>query len=288
MTTSNVMRGRHRAALRSQWLGYVAAALACVATTGIAALLTWYFDLVNIIALFLLTVVLVAVGFGRGPGVMASFLSVALFDFFFIPPRFSLTVADAQYLLTFAVMLAVALITAHLTADLKQQASIASQKERRARALYEMARELAGARTIDQAAEIVRRFLRDTVQAEAVVFAEDEQHRFVPVAVGERYPDDFRGVHIAPEHLDVRYLVDTAAATGKHAVFDSIAYFPMKASGRVRGVLLTSFGGDPDRLQEHTELVDAVATLGAIVIERLQYGAVAAARDLEVASEQHR
>jgi two-component system sensor histidine kinase KdpD len=285
MNTSDVARGRRRAALRSLWPGYVAALLACAATTGIAALLTWYFDLVNIIALFLLTMVLIAVGFGRGPGVMASFLSVALFDFFFIPPRFSLTVADAQYLLTFAVMLVVALITAHLTADLKQQASVASQKERRTRALYEMARELAGVRTIEQAGETVRRFLRDTVQAEAVVFAEDEHHRFVPVAPGERYPDDFRGVHITPEHLDIRHLVDTAAATGNLAVFDSIAYFPMKASGRVRGVLLASFGGDPDKLQEHTELVGAVATLGAIVIERLHYGAVAAARELELQAE---
>ena len=48
-----------------------------------------------------------------------SFLSVALFDFFFVPPTLSFTVADAQYLLTFAVMLGVALLIAHLTAGLK-------------------------------------------------------------------------------------------------------------------------------------------------------------------------
>jgi hypothetical protein len=128
---------------------------------------------------------------------------------------------------------------------------------------------------MEQAGEIIRRFLLDTVQAEAVVFAEGNDHRFVPVAAGERHPDDFRGVHIAPEHLDIRYLVDTAAATGKYAVFDDIAYFPMKASGRVRGVLLVAFGGDPEKLQEYTDLTDAVATLGAIVVERLRYASAA-------------
>ena len=60
--------------------------------------------------LFLLTVVLVALRLGRGPAVLAAFVSVPAFDFFCVPPRLSFAVSDAQYLLTFAVMLAVALI----------------------------------------------------------------------------------------------------------------------------------------------------------------------------------
>ena len=45
--------------------------------------------------------------FGRGPAVLAAFLNVAAFDFFFVPPRLSFAVSDVQYLLTFAVMLGV-------------------------------------------------------------------------------------------------------------------------------------------------------------------------------------
>jgi two-component system sensor histidine kinase KdpD len=45
---------------------------------------------------------------------VASVLSVASFDFLFVPPRFSLAVGDAQYVVTLDVMLAVALITAQL------------------------------------------------------------------------------------------------------------------------------------------------------------------------------
>jgi two-component system sensor histidine kinase KdpD len=99
--------------------------------------------------LFLLAVLIVAMRLGRGPAVASSFLAVAAFDFFFVPPRFSFAVSDAQYLMTFAVMLIVALITGQLTARYKQHADVATQREARARALYEMARDLSAALAAD-------------------------------------------------------------------------------------------------------------------------------------------
>jgi two-component system sensor histidine kinase KdpD len=272
---------------RLQWLGYVMAGAACALTTIAAALLESYFDLANIVMLFLLTVVLIAVAFGRGPAVIASFISVALFDFFFVPPTLSFTVADAQYLLTFAVMLAVALMTAHLTAGLKQQAHAAALREERTRALYETARELTGALTVHQAARIVRHFLRDAVEAESVVFVEAEGHRFAPVT-GEHGKQDIQVIHIPADELDVRYLVENVAATGCRTVFDSMAYFPIKAAERARGVLVVSFGGDPVKLQENAKLIEAVASLMAIVVERLHYVDVARARELEMQAERLR
>ena len=57
-----------------------------------------FFDLANIVMLFLLAVVGVALKWGRGPAVLAAFVSVAAFDFFFVPPRLSFAVSDVQYL----------------------------------------------------------------------------------------------------------------------------------------------------------------------------------------------
>ncbi|MGE5028256.1 MAG: DUF4118 domain-containing protein, partial [Betaproteobacteria bacterium] len=142
-------------------------------TTLVATPLREYLDLINIVMLFLLAVLLVAVRFGRGPAVLAAFLSVALFDFFFVPPRLSFTVNDVQYLVAFAVMLAVALITGQLAAGLRRQADSASLKEQQTRALYEMARDLAGALTIGQVSDIVRRFLRDGFALDAALFLPD-------------------------------------------------------------------------------------------------------------------
>ncbi len=79
-------------------LRYVWSLLACLVITLVATPLLPYFDLANIVMLFLLAVVLVAVKWGRGPAVLAAFVSVATFDFFFVPPRFTFAVSDFQYL----------------------------------------------------------------------------------------------------------------------------------------------------------------------------------------------
>jgi two-component system sensor histidine kinase KdpD len=95
--------------------------LACLFTAAIARFLVPWVDPANIVMLFLLTVFLVAWLLGRGPALLAAFLAVALFDFFFVLPHFSFAVADVQYLITFAVMLAVALITGQLAAVARER-----------------------------------------------------------------------------------------------------------------------------------------------------------------------
>jgi two-component system sensor histidine kinase KdpD len=128
MKTTNVPVVKRQAAgdrgegMRSRVWHYAGAVLACLFTAVIAKLLlvSWV-DPANIVMLFLLTVFLVAWLLGRGPALLAAFLSVALFDFFFIQPHFSFAVTDAQHLITFAVMLAVALITGQLAAVARER-----------------------------------------------------------------------------------------------------------------------------------------------------------------------
>ncbi|HSC75036.1 MAG TPA: DUF4118 domain-containing protein [Pseudomonadales bacterium] len=93
---------------------YVAAVLLCISTALLCLPLIGYLDLVNIVMLFLLAVALVAVMLGKGPAVVSAFFSVALFDVLFVEPRFSFAVHDGQYLITFVVMLLVALLIGHL------------------------------------------------------------------------------------------------------------------------------------------------------------------------------
>jgi two-component system sensor histidine kinase KdpD len=69
---------------------------------------------------YLLAVVVIALRFSRGPAVATSVLCVAAFDFFFIPPQLTFDVADAQYLVTFAIMLVVALVISALVAVVRQ------------------------------------------------------------------------------------------------------------------------------------------------------------------------
>jgi len=119
-----------------QLAGYAWAAGAVAVCTLVGRAMEPRFDPVNIAMVYLLAVVIVALRFSRGPAVTASLLSVLVFDLEFVPPRGALTVDDAQYLLTFAIMVAVALVVSHLVADARSEAerraalALETEKER--------------------------------------------------------------------------------------------------------------------------------------------------------------
>lgn len=260
---------------RNYWLS----AFACVLTALVATPLRHYFDLVNIVMLFLLTVFLVSWRLGKGPAVLAAFLSVALFDFFFVPPRLTFAVADAQYLLTFLVMLAVALVTGQLTAGLRRQAERALLEERRTRALYEMARALSGAIRLAQVVEISCAFLRDVANAEAVLLLPDEN--------GNLQPQGGHQVWYEP-HLAATVFDAGTGQAGPLSETDGIRYYPLHGSTRMRGVLVVAPLKDAISPQQLYPLLEAVASLIAIAVERLHYVEVAQQVQVQIASERLR
>jgi len=97
--------------------GYAWAVGATAACTLVAFAMRPRFDLVNVAMVYLLAVIYVALRHTRGAAVTTAVLAVLAFDVLFVPPEGTLTVDDAQYLLTFAIMLAVALIISRLTED---------------------------------------------------------------------------------------------------------------------------------------------------------------------------
>jgi two-component system, OmpR family, sensor histidine kinase KdpD len=247
------------------------AVAACVATTLIATPLLGIFDLANIVMLFLLTVVLVALRLGRGPSVAAAFISVILFDVFFVPPRFSFAVDDAQYLVTFVVMLAVALIMGHLTGRLRQDAKDALTRERRTQDLYEMTRDLSGAIHGEQIAKIVAQFISDSLSASATLLLPDDADELVAISVPHQ------PVSAPPPEARTAYRrgEPEVFVSGPEA-FPLGLCLPLKAPMRVRGVLMVQFRESGRGLSpEHRQLLTTVASLAATVIERIHYVEVA-------------
>ncbi|MFA9219099.1 MAG: DUF4118 domain-containing protein, partial [Sphingomonadaceae bacterium] len=267
----DVSAGKRRVA------GYLWAAGASVLTALAATPLLAYVDLANIAMIFLLVVVLVAVRFGRGPSVLATCVCVACFDFFFVPPRFTLAISDFQYLITFAVMLAVGLITGHLTAGLRFQARVASQREARSRALYEFARELSGALMTDQIFETTERALRAAFRARATLLLPDDSGRLqMPSAP---LPDS-SGADLSALDIGIaQWAYDHAESAGLGTdtlPASRIFYLPLVAPMRTRGVLAL----EPEYqrwilIPEQRQQLDTFAALAAIALERVHYFEVA-------------
>ena len=91
-----------------------------------------HIELVNLVMTYLLANVLIAVRYGQGPSLISAVLSVALFNFFFVPPYLTFAVADVKYLITFAIMFIVTILTSRLMFQLKQKAQEVRVAERAA------------------------------------------------------------------------------------------------------------------------------------------------------------
>jgi two-component system sensor histidine kinase KdpD len=270
--------GRRRKRLRYVWAG-----VGCFAVTALSMPLAVRFDRSNIVAIYLLAVVLVGVRLGRGPAAFAAVLSVSAFDFFFVPPRFSFAVSDVQYLLTFCIMLAVGLITGQLTAGLRSQARVALHREERAAALYEIARDLSGAVQFDQVVKISDESIERTFHASAALLLPDAMGR-VALASARSEPSLRVDTSIAQWAFDKGHPagVGTDTLPGSETL-----YIPLRAPAQARGVLaLRPKNRRLLKIPEQRQLLDTFAALIAIALERVHY--VGVAQDALVRMESER
>ena len=129
---------------------------------------------IDIALLLLVGVVIVSARYPRGPALLATALSVAVFDFLFVPPYYRFSVHDTAYYLSFAVMLLVALTMSRLTSRIREQADVAQEREQRTAALYAMDRELAAATDTPGLLEVATRHLARAVPGEVRILLQAE------------------------------------------------------------------------------------------------------------------
>jgi two-component system sensor histidine kinase KdpD len=271
---------------KQPWRGYVEA----VATIALATLLTvplrQYIEITNIAMLYLLSVVLVSVRAGRGPAVAASVLAVASFDFFCVKPYLTFAVSDTEYLLTFAVMLVIALTITHLTAGMRYQARVATFRERRMGALYGMSRELSGALAVEQIVDIALEHLQGVFEAPGAVLVADLDGR-ITWPPGERRGElreaDLSIAQWVYDHEQpAGFGTDTLAGTPVH-------YVPLRAPVRTRGVL--ALAPRSERLiftPEQQRLLETFAAQIALALERVHFVEIARVTEVHMASERLR
>jgi two-component system sensor histidine kinase KdpD len=289
-TTANAWREALSAARerRSPPRAYGLALAICAAITLLSSQLIDRIDLANLVMLYLLGVIFTAVKLGRGPGVVLSFLSVAAFDFFFVPPRMSLSVSDTQYLLTFFGMLLTSLVISHLTSSLRREASVARRREQRTGAMYAMARELAAALTTEQIVGIGSRHVSEVFGARVAILLPDSADQ-----VKQKIEDPDAAITLEGELLDLdvgQWVYDQQKPAG-HGTDTlpaaSALYLPLKAPMRTRGVLAVVLREERELdVPEQQRMLDAFAAQIALALERVHY--VDIARDALVNMESER
>jgi two-component system sensor histidine kinase KdpD len=162
--------GPRRAEKRMRYLWTL---LACAFTTLVLVLLAPGFDLANVAMLYMLTVLLAGVQWGRGPAIVAAILNVIAFDFFFVPPRYHLIPSRYPVLPHFRRDAGVGIVIGQLAGGIRFQAQVASHREKRARTLYEFARDLAQFQTTSEVIRHTEDFMGRKFRARVSVLVPD-------------------------------------------------------------------------------------------------------------------
>jgi two-component system sensor histidine kinase KdpD len=253
------------------WGRYWAALAISAACTGLAAVMFPYFALTNLVMIYLLGATIAALRLGQGPAILAAIANVVAFDFFFVPPRYSFAVSDLQYVVTFGVMLAVALTIATLMANVRAQTRVAGARERRTSLLYAMSRELAATRTLENLARVAIKHVAETFASRVVVLVPESGGR-LRHPPGPPGPDALRGADLSI----AQWVFDHSAPAGLGTDTLPAApaqYLPLVGSQRTLGVLAI----EPTQrrrllLPEQRHLLETFAGQIALALERAEPG----------------
>ncbi len=249
-----------------QYLGVTALLATC---TLVGTIVLSVLSVTDIAMLFLAGVALAASRVRRGAAVYAAFLSIALFDFFFVPPRFTFAVSDLHYLFTFAVMLACALTISELSVRLRAYGQAARERERRTAGLYAMSHELDPSMTVGNLVGVITRHVRQAFSAEVLVLLRGpEGHLAPPADAVAAFTLDDQERSIAQWAFDHWQIAGAGTAESPAA---RTLFVPLVASSGRFGVLgLRPIGGGVGQLGEATVrgVLETFAGQAAQALER--------------------
>ena len=194
--------------------------------------------------------------------------NILAFDFFFVPPRFSFAVADVQYIVTFGVMLAVALIIATLVASVRAQTLVAGARERRTALLYGMSRELAATRSLEDLARIAVKHVAETFVSHAVILVPEANGR-LRHPTSESIVGALRNANLSAAQWVYEHGVAAGLGTDTLPTMTS-QYLPLKGGHGALGVLAIE-PSHPRRLllPEQRHLIETFAAQIALALSSL-------------------
>ncbi len=254
-----------RAIPRLELTPFLYATGAVALALGIGEGLTELTPIPNLSIVFMLAVLLVAVQFGVAPAIYASFLSFLVYNFFFIPPLYTFTIAEPFELLALLIFLVVAVISSALAGRVRQQATIAASRMRAMRRLYDFTRRLSGLATLDAVAEGAASEIHASLGRDVVVLlAQDDDLRLTAAWPPE---DALDAAAITAARWAYSHVEPAGADTGTLPIIPWY-FIPLRIGERTMGVIGVSRGKDGPLDSEARALLDTLSEQAAAALER--------------------
>ena len=156
------------------WREFAIALGIAAAVTGLSLLVFNYTGYWAVALFYLLAVVLAGMRLSRWPTLFLATLSALLWNFLFIPPRFTFYISLFQDFMMFGAYFVIAIVIGQLATQLREREQSERRREERATALYRFTRALAASRDLDEALPKVLALIKDAFQADAAIWLRDE------------------------------------------------------------------------------------------------------------------
>ena len=247
--------------VRAPWRDFGAAVVIAAVVTGLSLSIFAYTGYSAVALFYLLAVVLAGMRLRRGPTLLLAALSALLWNFLFVPPRFTFYISQFQDFMMFGAYFVIALVVAHLATQLREREQSERRGEERATALYRFTRALAASSDLDEALPKILSLIKNSFQADAAVWLCDETGlTYHPASA------------FAPSSKDESVAVwafqkKQSAGKSTDTLPDADAlYLPLITGDRAEGVLTVRLLNPPTI--EQRELLDAFAAQLALFVNK--------------------
>ncbi|ADZ09981.1 Osmosensitive K channel His kinase sensor [Methanobacterium lacus] len=220
-----------------------------------------FIEAINIPMIFIIPVVFTSLIYGRKAGILASILAVISFDFFFVLPYYSLSVADVRFIPTFLVLLIVGIITSLLADSVRNQVRVTRQREKFISALYDFSKDLLSSQDLNDIVDRSTKYISETFNSDVLIMLPDEEGRLVTYMNSEDsdFNDNDMGVSnwVFKQDKSAGYGTDTLSSSRWYQV-------PLGVQNTTIGVIAIAPKGPMGNEQKH--LVEAFARVVALAL----------------------
>src|SRR5258708_5521766 len=199
---------------------------------------------------FLLAILAVSGVWGMAVSVAMSLVAVVAFNYFFLPPIGTLTIADPQNWVALFAFLVSSIMGSQLSSRIRTEADEAHQRRREVERLYQFSRKLLGEGNVIQLMNAIPDYIVESFEAGAAALFLPQKEKF--------YRSGFGAAHLDEEKMKQAFLLDEISAEAQQGQY----FIPIRLGVRPIG----SLGISGSQLSRQS--LDAISTLVAIAIER--------------------
>jgi two-component system sensor histidine kinase KdpD len=247
---------------------YLISTAMVAAATAIGLAIERAVEIPNISLVFLAAILSSAVRYGLWPSLYAALLSTLAYNFFFIPPLYTFTIADPANVLALVFFTVVGVLTSNLTARLRRQIVAARRQIKTTAELNAFSRKLAGIGSLDDLLWAASFQIASMLRLRVIILFPAEEK--MSVAAG--YPPD--DVADEADLAAARWTWDHRATAGRGS--DTLPgarrlFLPLRTGSGIVGVVgLDRETPGPLFTPDERRLLDALLDQIAVSIERIR------------------